>query len=123
MWVLKLQTSYEGTRVAALAREYKLSLSGYPLRLFKEGNKYFLQATGFIQGDKKNIEALKKEKAFRNMYINGEFLITEIELRGIIPQLYSPIGLYLSQHRLCILKRIRRHSYLGKDLYRLFAFG
>lgn len=90
MWVLKIETTYEKTRVAALARKYQLHMSGYPLKMFKKNGKPFLQAAGFVKGEPKNISKLRKHKYFRKSYINRGFMIAEIELQGITPELYSP---------------------------------
>jgi predicted DNA binding protein len=118
MWVLKLETSHHGTVVANLAKKYRISFSGYPIKFNKTSSHLVVQVCGFVnvkkERQKQLLKKIKKEKVFEKIYINNDFIIASIKLPLWLTVLYSPDIIFIKP---------QNYTYDGKEIMELASWS
>jgi len=83
MWVAKVRISGEKALIGSKAKEYKVSVSGYPVSFYQKRDGIYVYVIGFVFGNDKNkkefIKDLKKSERVLNLEGKGDFFIGQLK--------------------------------------------
>ncbi len=94
MWVLKLKLSHKNFLLGSLAYKFNVDLTGYPLGYYKDKKYLYLTMAGLVLGNEKNkkefLNVLKKSNEFKNIEINGDFIVAVAKQPLYLEPAYNP---------------------------------
>lgn len=100
MWVLKLHISHSTFVLGRLAAQYKISLTGYPLRYYTEKNRLFLTVAGVLSGSgpqqKRFLAAVRREKEVVHAESTSNFIISVIQEPKAMEPVLDPKIIWIS---------------------------
>lgn len=100
MWVAKFQFNGSKMLFGKLAKEFSISLSGYPVSSYKKQNQLYVSLVGSFSGEDKNkkkfLFSLSESKYIKSLENNNNFLVMLLKEESSYESLYNPLFIYLS---------------------------
>lgn len=94
MWVMKLKVNGEKMFLGRMAIKHKVSMTGYSLSYWKQGNFIYLIQLGLMFGSEKRkkqlIKDMKKQKEFVEVEINNDFAILVTKQPLFMEPVFNP---------------------------------
>ncbi len=103
MWVLRTKVESEDALIIRLARDNRISFSGYPIKHFNDPQRHLLQVCGFVDGTDAEVTSflrvLSREKRVVKMHSHHRFVVALLEFDFLIESLYEPGIIFLKPMR------------------------